>query len=872
MNDSLPKLPKRFLQWYCKELFVESIQGDLEEQFEEDKINLGTTRAKWRFTWNVIRFCRPGITKSFEGSRRLNNYGMFKNYFKVGYRNLLRHKGYALINTGGLTLGLTVVILISLWIKDELTFDRYHQNYDRIAQVMQHRTVNGDKRTQESIPMPLGDELRKEYGSDFEYVVMSSRHRDYTLSVNKNSIVRNGGYMEPDAAKLFSLKMRKGSWDNLENPNAIFLSNSTFKALFGDSEKLGQTLKINDRLNAIVRGIYEDLPYNSQFQGLSFIASWDAYVASSDRLQEAREHPNWSNASHLLFAQLAENADLNRINDKVKLVKYNKLPEEDRGFNPEIFLHPMKDWRLRSNWENGVKKGGFITYVWLFGIVGIFVLILACINFMNLSTASSQRRAKEVGIRKTMGSRGIQLIIQFLSESFIITFLSFAISLILVYLTLPLFNNLADKHISFPLFDLSFWVSSVFFLLIISILAGSYPAFYLSSFQPIKVLKGTFQTNFSSGLFRKVLVVIQFSASVVLIIATLGVEKQIKHAKNRPLGYDHSNLLSISMNAPAFYTTHELLRTELVRRNVIEEMALSSSPLTQVRHNAAGYEWEGKDPSFNPQLAHIRVTPNYGKAIDWEMIEGRDFMDNYASDSLSFILNETAVSHLDLEDPIGKTIRWDDKEFRIIGVSKDLLMESPFDPIKPTIYEINNGERTGWMTVKLNPKQPINESLEIIQEVFEANIPNVQTEYLFVDNIHSRKFSQIERIDKLSEIFAILAIFISCLGLFGLTTFMAEQRSKEMGIRKVLGASVRKIWQIMSGEFFLLVGISCLVATPVSYILLDNWLHGFNYRTELGGWIFIYSCLGAMAIALITISFQSIKAASANPIESLKDE
>jgi len=872
MASNPPKLFLKFFRWYCHPRLVKPIEGDLTELYREHFEKFGKRKADLLFAREVLVLFRRNIIKPAGGTYRLNTYGMLKNYFKISFRNLKKQKRYSFINISGLASGFAIVLLISFWVTDELTFDTYHLHYDRIVQVMQKRTITGDTRTQESVPMPLGDELRQVYGKDFESVVMSTRHRDYTLLTNFKSIVKEGGFMEPDAAKMFSLQMTMGSWNELKNPNAIFLSASTYDALFGDENGMGEIVKINDRLNMIVMGVYEDLPYNTRFHNLSFIGSWDGYISSSPQLREAREHPNWRNASHLLFAQLSGTADLDNVNKKIALVKYHKLPEENRGFNPKIFLHPMKDWRLRSHWVNGEKTGGFITYVWLFGIAGTFILILACINFMSLSTANSQHRAKEVGVRKAMGSRRRQLIDQFLCESFIIVLISFVVAILIVLLALPFFNHLADKQISFDLLGWNFWLLSLIFLIVISLLAGSYPAFYLSSFQPTSVLKSTFKAKFSSGTFRKALVIIQFTTSIILFISTLGVEKQVNFAKNRPLGYSHEKLVSVAMNAPAFYTTHQVLRTELTRNNLIEEMALSSSSLTRVSHNAAGYTWEGKDPAFNPQLAHIRVTPSYGATVNWEILEGRDFMNNYASDSLSFIINETAAAQLNIAYPLGKTIRWMDKDFKIIGIVKDMLMESPFDPVKPTIYEINDGTRTGWMTLRLNSAVPMAQALEGIQEIIASSIPNVQAEYLFVDDIHYRKFAQIERVDKLSEIFALLAIFISCLGLFGLATFLAEKRSKEMGIRKVLGASVFKIWQLMSQEFLLLVGISCCLAVPTSYFLLDNWLDSYAYRTEPGTGIFIYSCLSALIIALMTISSQALKTALVNPIKSLKDE
>ncbi len=842
------------------------------EIYDERVRDLGKKKADQKFIKDVLLLFRKDIIKPSGGTYRINTYGMFKNYFKVGFRNLVRHRNHSLINISGLAIGFTVAILIGLWVNDELNFNKYHQNYDRIVQVMQHRTIDGEKRTQEAIPMPLGDELRKEYGSDFEQVVMGTRPYERVLSIDDKMLVKKGAFMEPGAASMLSLAMKKGSWDALKNPNSIIISSSTATALFGNEECLNQPIKINNELNLVITGIYEDLPHNTRFNDLSFISTWEIFISSNPRRRAARANPNWANASYLLFAKLRDQSNIDMVSEKIKLVKYNKLPEEYRASNAEVFLHPMKDWRLHSNWVNGIKKGGFSTYVWLFGIIGLFVLILACINFMNLSTAGSERRSKEVGIRKTMGSQKKMLIGQFLTESFMVTILAFVFSFFIVMLVLASFNQLADKQMNIPYNNPVFWLICMGVIVTSSFLSGSYPAFYLSSFQPVMVLKGTFKVSPSSGLFRKALVVAQFTTSIILIIGTLVINNQIQFSKDRSLGYKKDNLLTIAMRTRGFHEQFDFLRNELKNKNAIIEMALSSGPITDVWHNTAGYTWAGKDPDFNPQMAHVRVSPTYGKTVTWEPISGRDFKERSASDSLSVILNETAATYLKFDEPIGTTIRWMDRNYKVIGVVKDMLMESPFDPIKPTMYSTNANERANWITLKLNPNLNTKDALSLIDEVFEAHFPEVLAEYLFIDDLHEEKFSLINRVGKLSEIFALLAIFISCLGLFGLTTFMVERRAKEMSIRKVLGASAFRIWQLVSKEFSLLVGLACLLATPVAWFLLNEWLRGYEYRVELE-WITLFiSCALAMVIALITVSFRSIKTAGMNPIESLKDE
>ncbi len=874
MNKNIlpPKLTLRFFRWYCHPDYREDIEGDLLERFERRVKGKGVGAAKWGFFTDVMRLFRPGIIKPLARNPDLNHYDMFKHNLKIGYRNLLHKKVYSLINISGLTAGMVVAMFIGLWLHDELTFNQNHKNHHSIAQVMQHQTINGHIFTQDAIPMPLGPELKDRYGSDFKYIVMSSWYGDHILSNKEVKISKKGGFMENDAPYLLSLKMLKGTLDGLKEPGSILLSSSTARALFGASDPMDEVLKIDNDLNVAVRGIYEDLSHNSRFQKLTFIAPWELYVSSDDWLKDARDNPNWGNNSFQLFAQIADHADMTQVSDKIKKVKYNNQDESEHVFNAEIFLHPMTDWHLRSNWENGVKTGGLIQYVWLFGIVGVFVLFLACINFMNLSTAHSEKRSKEVGIRKSMGSFRSQLIGQFLSESFLVVTMAFIIAMLLIFLIIPSFNQLSGKQIVFPIANVWFWLISLGFILITGFVAGSYPSLYLSSFRPAKVLKGALKAGESAATLRKALVIFQFTVSVMLITGTIVVKNQVQYAKDRPIGYNKDGTIMIEMNAPDYYGKFELLRNELKKQDAIVEMAQSSSPLTEVWNENDGFNWEGKDPDFLPQFATIWVTPEFGKTISWEIVDGRDFSRNFSSDSAGFIVNEATVKYMGLENPVGKTVKWRGKEYKIIGVVKDILMESPFKSVKQTVYSIGNDNNVDWMELKLNPNKSASACLKIIKGIFNQYLPDVPFDYLFTDEEHAHKFASIERIGKLSGVFAALAIFISCLGLFGLASFMAERRTKEIGIRKVLGASVFDLWQMLSKEFVVLVILSCIIAIPIAYYGLTAWLQHYEYRTDLHWWFFAYAGMGALLITLLTVSFQSVKAAIMNPVNSLRSE
>ena len=871
MIHSPPKLAQKILLRFLREELEEEVLGDLDEKFKHTVKNTSAFRAKVNYWYQVLNYLRPFAIRKAK-SNYSNQYDMFQSYLKIGWRNLFRNKGYSFINIGGLAVGLAVAMLIGLWINDELSYDRYHRQYKRVAQAMQNQTFNGQTNSQTAIPIPLGMELRKSYANDFKYVALSSWTGEHVLSIDHVKVTQTGNYMEPDGSRLLDLKMLQGSIDGLKDPGSIMLSQSVSKALFGSQDPMNRLMRIDNLLDVKVTGIYEDLPANSGFNEVTFIAPFDLWVSSQPWIQYARDNNQWGNNSFQLFVQVADHADMEKVNARIKDVKLTAGDESERVFKPEIFLHPMKDWHLRSNWENGIQTGGLIQYVWLFGIVGFFVLLLACINFMNLSTARSEQRAKEVGIRKAIGSVRKQLITQFLSESLLTVLLAFAFSLLLVLIFIPPFNQLAGKEINFPFASGTFWFISFGFIFITGFLSGSYPALYLSSFQPVRVLKGTFRAGRFSTLPRKVLVVLQFSVSVSLIIGTIVVYHQIEHTKNRPLGYDRRGVIMIEMKTLDFYGKYDVLRSELKKTGAVEEMAECSSPLTGVWSNNGGFEWEGRDPALQPEFATIWVSHDFGKTINWDIIEGRDFSREYSTDSSALIINEAAVRFMGLKDPVGKTVRYRNRNFTIIGIIKDMLMESPFKAVKQTVYFLGYDEYVNWIDLRLVSTKSFTESISKVKEVFNTLVPDVPFDFKFADREHAAKFASEERIGKLSAIFAVLAVFISCLGLFGLASFVAEQRTKEIGIRKVLGASIFSLWKMLSKDFIFLVMISAVLAIPGAYYVLENWLQNYEYRTDISAWTFVISIVGAVVITLATVSFQAVKAALMNPVRSLRSE
>ncbi|SEM47758.1 ABC-type antimicrobial peptide transport system, permease component [Chitinophaga rupis] len=792
---------------------------------------------------------------------------MFKSYFKAAFRNLVKNKVFSVINIIGLSAGMAVAILIGLWIWDELSFDKYHQHYDRIAHVMQHETFNGRVNTGVGVPIPLGNELRTTYGSDFKQVVLSSWSMNSLVSAGDKRVGLQGNFMQQGAPDLLTLNMLKGTRSALKEHSTILLSQSLAKSLFGDADPIGKIVKINEDLVETVTGVYEDLPLNSSFKEVKFIAPFFDLTSWTQGNED-----NWNNNSFQIFVQLADKADIDKVSAKIKSVKQARLSKEEAKVNSELFLQPMSKWHLYADFKNGVNTGGAIQYVWLFGIIGIFVLLLACINFMNLSTARSEKRAKEVGIRKAVGSQRSQLINQFFLESLLASFLSFVCALLLLISLLPFFNLVAGKQISIAWANPYFWAACIGFTIITGLLAGSYPAFYLSAFKPVKVLKGTFRAGPFAAVPRKTLVVLQFTVSIVLMIATIVVFRQVQYIQNRPIGYSREGLITIIMRTANYHNSFAAMRNELLASGVITEMAESNTPITENDHYDNSFDWQGKDPNEKATFNTIGVTTEYGKTVGWQLKAGRDFSASFAADTFGLILNETAVKYMGLKNPVGEVIKWGGRSFTILGVVNDVVMENPYEPVKQSVFHIKGNDDGGILNIRLNPKLSLATALGRLQAVCAKYSPAEPFSYQFVDEDYASKFTYEKRIGKLSVFFTVLALFISALGLFGMASFMAEQRVKEIGIRRLLGATVFNLWSLLSKDFVMLVIIALCIATPAAYFFMHNWLQHYTYRTNMSWWIFALTGSGAIIITLLTVSYQSIKAALSNPIKSLKTE
>ncbi len=865
---SPPKSALSFLRWFCHRDLLEDVEGDLHECFDFHLKSKGAGKAKWLFMLDVLLLFRPGIIRSFNLFPPPNPNLMLKNNFKIAWRQLFKNKGYSLINIGGLAAGIAVAMAIGLWIYDELSFNKNHENYDRIAQVMQHYILPDQSGSSDWSPVPVGAELDQSFGDDFEYVIVSSFTEDHIISKDDLSFSAYGNYMQPEAPEMLTLKMLHGTRAGLEELNSILLSQSLAERLFGGQDPMHKIVKIDLKHEVKVIGVYEDLPQNSGFNNVAFIAPWDLYVATHQWWKEMFE--SWEYTFVQVFVQLQPQAKMDVVSNKIKNIVHDHRTKR-KNLRTRTSLHPMSKWHLYGEFKDGKNAGGQIQFVWLFGIIGVFVLLLACINFMNLSTARAEGRTKEVGVRKAIGSFRSQLIHQFFSESLLVVTLAFIIALSMLLFTLPWFNEMANKQMDIPWASPWFWISCIGFTLLTGTVAGSYPALYLSSFQTVKALKGTFRSGRFVALPRQALVILQFTVSVTLIIGTIIVYSQIQYTRDRSLGYSQDGLIYLKVNTGEIHKHFEAIRNKLITSGIILEMTESNGSITGYPFSAGDFEWRDKDPDFLASFRMDEISPEYGKTVGWEIVDGRDFSREITSDKKGLVINESAANIMGLENPVGEIVKWQGKDWTILGVINDLMVDSPYLSANPAVYYLADWPG-GFVSLKINPTQSTKDALEKIQAVFKEYAPGLPFNYKFADEQYAKKFDHEVRIGQLASVFAVLAVLISCLGLFGLASFMAKKRTKEIGIRKVAGASVFKLWKLMSKEFISLVLVSCLIAFPIAFFFMKNWLQNYEYRTGVSWWIFAAAGIGAFVITLLTVSYQAIKAAMASPVDSLRSE
>jgi len=871
MQNTPPKKAINFLRWFCREDYLDEIEGDLIEIFEM-RFQENPSKANRFFWWQVILHFRPDYMKSFKTNPLIRGV-MLQNYLKIGWRNQIRNKGYSFINISGLAIGISLAILVGIWINDEVSFNKYHDNYDNIAQVLRSQArSNGEKFISTYQPTALGALLKDRYDAQFKHVVMVRRTEEHMLTFNTNSFVEKGNFMQADAPEMLSLEIVEGAKDGLKDLNSIMLSESLAIKIFGNSNPINKEISIDGNESIKVTSIYKDIPINSAFHEAAYIAPLELYFKAY-----GAEPITWSNFNMQVYVQKKQDVDFQEISTLIKDELADNKEIDDAELKPALFLNPMSKWHLYSEFKNGEKVTSTeLKFIYLYSTICSFILLLACINFVNLSTAQSEKRAKEIGIRKSIGSLRAQLISQFLVESIIVALAALLLSFAIVYFILPWFNGLAGKEMEFPISNPWFWGISFGFSIITGLMAGSYPALFLSGFNPIKSLKGAFSTGKSATIPRKVLVVFQFTVSITLIISTLIINQQVQFAKNRPLGYEKEGLIMIPKRVDELYGKYDIFREELKSTGVVEEIAEASYPLTTTNGQNSGFDWQGKDADFNPIFNTVSINHEYGDVVRWELKEGRSFSRDLKTDALNVVITESAQKLMGLANPIGKILKSSDEyngsnEFTIIGVVKDMVKEDPFQETMPAIMFLRE-KNLPWMFVKLSSVDNMSTALEKIEAVFKKVAPSAPFDYKFMDEAFDTKFKAEIRLGKLATFFTIIAIFISCLGLFGLIAYIAEKKTKEIGIRKVLGASVFQMWQLLSKDFIVLIILSCAIAIPVSYYFMSKWLLQYEYRTGISWDIFLMAVLGGMLITLLTISFKAIKAAVANPTQSLRSE
>ncbi len=804
-------------------------------------------------------------------SGKLNRNYMFRNYLKIAWRNTLHNKVYSVLNITGLAAGMAVALLIGLWVTNQYSYDRFLPGYRQLYQVEMNLTSqhNGTK-TQTGIALPLTDVLRKEIPG-IKYVAEADviGKMNHGLLVGDKKLYLGGGAVGADFFKIFQYPFIEGNANSaFKDIYSIVLTEATAKALFGNADPMGKEVRFDNSQNMRVTGVLRNIPENATLQ-FSYLVPFAYSEATQGWIREGRT--KWTYNSFDAYLALEPGVAYEQVEPKIKDIVY-KRSMEMRSLKPEVILHPMKDWHLITEFKNGKPAGGFVEYVRLFSIIGMLVLAIACINFMNLSTARSEKRAREVGVRKAIGSTRIDLVYQFLTESVLITFISFLLGLLLVMLALPAFNALAETDVHIPYGDIGFWGIMIVFVLFTGLIAGSRPAFYLSSFNPVKVLKGSIRMGRWASVPRKVLVVVQFTCSIALIINTVIVYQQIQYVKDRPTGYNADRLVMTDMNSDL--SQHfEALKNDLLSSGLVESVASSTSPATQVYAHFSLQKWPGKlagDETVN--IGAIWISDDYFSTMGMTFIAGHNFTGDWKSDTLNVIVNEAMVKRIGLNDPVNQliTINFNAKPVRIIGVVNNALMDSPYSPVEPAVFGHNP---FGFVvTYRLAKNAGTHAAIDKIGKIFEKYNPAYPYQYKFVNEEYEHKFNLEVLVGKLAGVFAGLAIFISCLGLFGLAAYVAEQRTKEIGIRKVMGASVPQMWLLLSKDFLLLVLISCFIASPVALYYLHNWLLRYSYRISIGPGVFALAAVAALAITIVTVSFQAIKAALANPVNSLRSE
>lgn len=792
---------------------------------------------------------------------------MIRNYLKIAYRNLLRNKGFSVINITGLAIGMAAAMLILFWIRDEVSYDQFHQNKDRIYQVYNRVKMEGKISSWGGVSAPTTPAIQKDL-PDVERVVRVISGYDALLTAGDKKITGSGSLVDTGFLQVFTFPLIEGDASTaLNNKYSVVLTAATAKSLFGSEDPLGRMVKIGDKDQFAVTGVMKDPPGNSSF-------TFEYLLPYSYLTYGKGQDLGWGDNSTPTFVLLKPHVQFASAEAKIKGLK-QRYDEGAKKMNWQLFLYPISRWHLFASFTNGVEDGGGqITFIKLFGAIAGFILLIACINFMNLTTARSEKRGKEVGIRKVVGAQKGSLIVQFIGESVLLAFLAGILAVFIVQLCLPGYNQLTHKNLFLDFGSVNLWIAFTGFILLVGLLAGSYPAFFLSSFKPSKVLKGSITKAKALVTPRKILVVLQFTFAIVMIICTVIIKQQIDYARDRETGYNKANLIYHSMRGD-IEKNYTLIKNELIASGAALSVTKTNSPLTERWSDGWGQDWDGKDPNDNTSFDRFLEDEGLGKTAGLQFVQGRDLdLAKYPTDSSGLIINESALKEMKFSNPIGKRVSDLGVDWHIVGVIKDFIFTSPYEPTRPILI---CGAKSSFMTfntlmIKLNPNHPTAQNLQGAKGIFEKYNPDYPFDPKFVDEEYARKFEDEQLQGKLAGFFAALTVFISCLGLFGLAAYMAESRVKEIGIRKVLGASVAGITTLLSKDFVKLVIIAFIIASPIAWWGMHAWLQNYTYRVPVQWWVFGLTGLASVVIALATVSYQSIRAALANPAKSLKSE
>ena len=788
---------------------------------------------------------------------------MLKNFLIVAIRSLGKNRLYSIINISGLSVGFACSLLILLWVADETSFDSFHPKSEKLYQVWVHAEFDGKINSWRSVPLPTYEGL-KDAHSGIVNTAVADWGGTHLLKVDEKRLVQQGYYVSEEFLEMFEFPLLVGKASEvLDDPSSIVITESLAKSLFGDADPMNQVIRVDDKSSLRVSGILKDIPKNSSFE-LEYLMTWKHRESINPWVVENKT--NWGNYSFQVYVELADATKQGEVEAGIGKLLFEHGETEIPN---ELFLHPLLKWRLHSSFENGKPSGGMSDYVQLFTIIAILVLVIACINFMNLSTARSERRAREVGVRKSLGSNRGQLVLQFLGESMFLSVLSFLVAVLISLLVLPAYNNMVEKQLTIDFTSSQFWIYSLAVVVLTGILSGSYPAFYLSSFNPVRTLKGSFSVGKGGTTPRKVLVIIQFAFSIMLMISTVVIFKQIDLAKNRELGYQQENLITVR-NTEEIAKNYYVLKEELEQSGYVESVTRSNSSITDINSNNF-LGWPGKPETQRVIFTTIATEYDYAKTMGIKMLMGRDFSKEFTTDTAAIVVNKAALDLMGLEDPIGTSLDlWGQKK-KLIGVIDNVLMGSPYEPVKPLFMIVD----PGWVdaiSVRLKATDDLQGSLAVVGDIFNRHNPAYPFEYKFVDVEFQKKFTTINMTQKLATIFSLLTIFITGLGLFGLASFTAEQRIKEIGIRKVLGATVVSLVALISKDFTKLVLIAFGLAAPLAWYLLSKYLERYTIRTTIDWWIFPLIGIVALVFALAIVTNQARRAALTNPARSLRSE